>query len=151
MFAVIEVWSRLWASTVVGKRTYQTTLSVFRNLSSRMNLEQISLVVTDGFGFYEKVIRRVFGPTCLYGQVIKLGEGEGGAKSGAWGCVEIGTGAARLRRLNETEHVVCRTPESDNPTGLSRRTICQALQKQRLNDHLGLLRCHYNFVRLTEH
>jgi hypothetical protein len=36
-----------------------------------MNLEQIPLVVTDGFGFYEKVIGRVFGPGCLYGQVIK--------------------------------------------------------------------------------
>ena len=30
---------------------------------------------------------------------------------------------------------------------LSRRTICQALWKERLEDHLELLRCHYNFVR----
>jgi hypothetical protein len=30
---------------------------------------------------------------------------------------------------------------------LGRRTICQARQKQCLNDHLGLLRCRYNFVR----
>jgi hypothetical protein len=36
-----------------------------------MNLEQIPLVVTDGFGFYEKVVRRVIGLRCLYGQVIK--------------------------------------------------------------------------------
>ena len=71
IFAVIEVWSRLWPSTVVGKRSYQNTLSVFRNLSRRMNLEQIPLVVTDGFGFYEKVVRRLFGPACLYGRVIK--------------------------------------------------------------------------------
>ena len=71
IFAVIEVWSRLWPSTVVGKRSYQNTLSVFRNLSSRMNLEQIHLIVTDGFGFYEKVVRRLFGPGCLYGRVIK--------------------------------------------------------------------------------
>jgi len=71
IFAVIEVWSRLWPSTVVGKRSYQSTVSVFRNLSSRMNLEQIPLVVTDGFGFYEKVVRRLFGPACLYGRVIK--------------------------------------------------------------------------------
>jgi hypothetical protein len=41
IFAVIEVWSRRWPSTVVGKRSYQSTLSVFRNLSSRVNLEQI--------------------------------------------------------------------------------------------------------------
>ena len=71
IFAVIEVWSRLWPSTVVGKRSDQNTLSVFRNVSSRMTLKQIPLIVTDGFGFYEKVIGRLFGPACLYGRVIK--------------------------------------------------------------------------------
>src|SRR6185436_10116197 len=71
IFAVIEVWSRLWPSTVVGKRSYQNTLALFRNVSSRMTLKQIPLIVTDGFGFYEKVIARVFGPACLYGRVIK--------------------------------------------------------------------------------
>ena len=30
---------------------------------------------------------------------------------------------------------------------LGRRTICQARWKQCLDDHLELLRCHYNFVR----
>jgi hypothetical protein len=43
---------------------------------------------------------------------------EGGAQSGAWGWVEIGTGAARLGGLSETQHVVCRTIESHDPTGL---------------------------------
>ena len=68
---MIEVWSRLWPSTVVGKRSYQNTLSLFRNVSRRMTLKRIPLVVTDGFGFYEKVVRRLFGPACLYGRVIK--------------------------------------------------------------------------------
>jgi IS1 family transposase len=76
VFAVIEVWSRLWPSTVVGKRSYQNTLSLFRDLSSRINFEQIPLVVTDGFGFYEKVIGRVFGSGCLHGQVIKTRRNE---------------------------------------------------------------------------
>ena len=31
---------------------------------------------------------------------------------------------------------------------LGRRTICQARWKEYLEDHLELLRCHYNFVRL---
>ena len=30
---------------------------------------------------------------------------------------------------------------------LGRQTICQARCKRRLEDHLELLRCHYNFVR----
>ena len=71
VFAVIDVWSRLWPSTVVGKRSYQNTLALFRDLSSRMNREVLPLITTDGFGFYEKVVGRVFGPACLYGQVIK--------------------------------------------------------------------------------
>ena len=68
---MIEVWSRLWPSTVVGKRSYQNTLALFRNVSSRMTLKQVPLIVTDAFGFYEKVIGRVIGPACLYGRVIK--------------------------------------------------------------------------------
>ena len=65
IFAVIDVWSRLWPSTVVGRRGYRNTLSLFRDLSSRMKLEQTPLVVTDGFGFYETVIGRVFGSGCV--------------------------------------------------------------------------------------
>ena len=71
IFAVIDVWSRLWPLTVVGKRSYQNTLVLFRDLSRRMSLEIIPLITTDGFGFYEKVVGRVFGPACVYGQVIK--------------------------------------------------------------------------------
>jgi IS1 family transposase len=71
VFVVIDVWSRLWPSTVVGKRSYRNTLDLFRDLSHRMNLEVIPLITTDGFKFYQRVIGRVFGPACAYGQVIK--------------------------------------------------------------------------------
>ncbi len=36
-----------------------------------MNPVCFPLTATDGFGFYEKVVRRVFGSACLYGQVSK--------------------------------------------------------------------------------
>jgi hypothetical protein len=36
-----------------------------------MNFASFPLIATDGFEFYERVVRRVFGPACLYGQVIK--------------------------------------------------------------------------------
>jgi hypothetical protein len=32
IFAAIEVWSRLWPSTVVGKRSYRNTHKLFRDL-----------------------------------------------------------------------------------------------------------------------
>jgi transposase-like protein len=69
VFVVIDVWSRLWPSIVVRERSLPRC--PFFDLASQMNLEQIPAVITDGFGFYEKVIGRVFGPGCLYGPVIK--------------------------------------------------------------------------------
>lgn len=71
IFAAIEVWSRLWPSIVVGRRSYRNTLALFQDVSGRMNFACFPLIATDGFEFYKKVIRRVFGPACLYGQVIK--------------------------------------------------------------------------------
>jgi transposase-like protein len=71
VFVVIDVWSRLWPSTVVGKRSYRNTLDLFRDLSNRINLEVTPLITTDGFTFHQRVIGRVFGSACLYGQVIK--------------------------------------------------------------------------------
>jgi hypothetical protein len=66
VFVVIDVWSRLWPSTVVGKRSYCNTSGLsLRDLSKRMNLEVTPLTTTEGFRFYERVIRRVFGPACL--------------------------------------------------------------------------------------
>src|SRR5262245_57191595 len=61
VFVVIDVWSRLWPSTVVGKRSYRETLNLFGDLFRRMSLETIPLITTDGFKFYETVIGRVFG------------------------------------------------------------------------------------------
>jgi IS1 family transposase len=154
IFAVIEVWSRLWPSTVVGKRSYQNTLSVFRNLSSRMNLEQIPLVVTDGFGFYEKVARRVFGPACLYGQVIKTRRNDCIVKverravlGDRWRLEQALHHSEDSKKLNTSFVERLNLTIRQGSAYLGRRTICQARQKQCLNDHLELLRCHYNFVR----
>ena len=147
IFAVIEVWSRLWPSTVVGKRSYQNTLSVFRNLSSRMNLDQIPLVVTDGFGFYEKVVKRVFGPACLYGRVIKTRRNDCIVK------VErravLGDGWRLEQALHDSEDSVKLNTSFVERLNLTIRQGSAYLSrwKERLEDHLELLRCHYNFVR----
>ena len=154
IFAVIEVWSRLWPSTVVGKRSYQNTLSVFRNLSSRMSLEQIPLIVTDGFGFYEKVVRRVFGPACLYGRVIKTRRNDRIVKverravlGDRWRLEQALHDSEDSVKLNTSFVERLNLTIRQGSAYLGRRTICQARQKECLNDHLELLRCHYNFVR----
>ena len=35
IFAAIEVWSRLWPSTVVGRRSYRNTLALVRDVADR--------------------------------------------------------------------------------------------------------------------
>jgi transposase-like protein/IS1 family transposase len=154
IFAVIEVWSRLWPSTVVGKRSYQNTLALFRNVSCRMNLKQIPLVVTDGFGFYEKVIGRVFGPACLYGQVIKTRRNDRIVKverravfGDGWRVEQALHDSEDSARLNTSFVERLNLTIRQGSGYLGRRTICHVGCKQRLEDHLELLRCYYNFVR----
>jgi IS1 family transposase len=119
-----------------------------------MNLERAPLVATDGFQFYKKVVRRVFGPACLYGQVIKTRRNDRIVK------VERRAVIGDASRLEET----LRNSEDSSKLNTSfverlnltirqgsayifRRTLCRARWKERLEDHLELLRCHYNFVR----
>ena len=71
IFVAIEVWSRLWPSTVTGRRSYRNTRALLRDIANCMELEHLPLIVTDGFEFYERVVRRLFGPAVLYGQVLK--------------------------------------------------------------------------------
>ncbi len=150
IFAVIDVWSRLWPSTVIGKRTYQNTLSLFRDLSKRMNLEQIPLVVTDGFGFYEKVVRRLLGPACLYGRVIKTRRNDRILKverravlGDGWRLEQALQNSEDSVKLNTSFVERLNLTIRQGSAYLGRRTICQARQKQCLKDHLELLRCHY--------
>src|SRR5262245_25895289 len=119
-----------------------------------MNLKQIPLVVTDGFGFYEKVVRRLFGPACLYGRVIKTRRNDRIVK------VErravLGDRWRLEQALQDSEDSVKLNTsfvERLNPTVrqgsayLGRRTICQARRNAHLEDHIELFRCYYNFIR----
>ncbi len=49
IFAAIEVWSRLWPWTVVGRQSYGSTLAIFRDIFSRSNLQGFTLIAMDGF------------------------------------------------------------------------------------------------------
>jgi IS1 family transposase len=153
VFVVIDVWSRLWPSTMVGKRRYRNTLDLFRDLSHRMNLEVISLITTDGFKFYERVIGRVFGPACVYGQVIKTRRNDRVVRVERRAVIGAGRSQQALRDSEDSLELNTSFVERLNLTirqgssYLGRRTICQARWKQCLDDHLELVRGHYNFVR----
>jgi hypothetical protein len=119
-----------------------------------MSVGAIPLITTDGFKFYERVIGRVFGPGCVYGQVIKTRRNDRVVKVERRAVI----GAGRLQQaLQESEDSVKLNTSfverlnltiRQGSSYLGRRTICQARWKERLEDHLELLRCHYNFIRL---
>ena len=71
LFATIEVWSRLWASSVLGRRSYRNTKAVITDVVLRGRRGGSPLIATDGFEYYVGVIVRLFGSACVYGQVLK--------------------------------------------------------------------------------
>ncbi len=154
IFAAIEVWSRLWPSTVIGRRSYRNTLTLFRDISSRVILEKVPLITTDGFAFYAQVIRRILGPACLYGQVIKtrrnkrITKVERRAKIGAaWRFEKALCDSEDSSKLNTSFIERLNLTIRQGSAYLFRRTISHARWKERLEGHLELLRCYYNFIR----
>ena len=153
IFVVLDVWSRLWPSTRVGKRSYRNTLDLFRDVSKRMILPSVPLIATDGFKFYERVIGRVFRPACVYGQVIKTRRNDRVIRVERKAVIGAGRLRQALHDSEDSETLNTSFVERLNlilrqgSTYLGRRTLCQARWKQCLDDHLELLRCHYNFVR----
>jgi hypothetical protein len=95
----------------------------------------------------------VFGAACVYGQVIKTRRNDHVVK------VErravIGTGRLQQALRSSEDSVKLNTSFVERPNltirqgsaYLGRRTICQARWKQRLEDHIELFRCFYNFIR----
>ncbi len=71
IFASLEVWSRLWTSTVVGRRSYTNTKRLLNDVASRCTFAKPPLITTDGFKYYARVIREIFGYGCVYGIVMK--------------------------------------------------------------------------------
>jgi IS1 family transposase len=154
VFVILDVWSRLWPSTVVGGRSYRNTQALFREVFERMIPGQIPLITTDGFEFYKKVIGRVFGPACLYGQVIKTRRNDRIVKverriviGGTWGLQQALRDSEDSSKLNTSFVERLNLTIRQGSAYLGRRTTCHARWKERLEDHLELLRCHYNFVR----
>ena len=154
VFAAIEVWSRLWTSTVVGRRSYRNTLALVRDVASRMTFVTGPLIVTDGFAFYGTAIRRVFGPAALYAQVIKTRRHDRVVRvdrraviGAAWRFDEALTPSEDSSTVNTSFIERLNLTIRQSSAYLSRRTLSHARATDTLDAHLELLRCYYNFVR----
>jgi len=71
VFTCMEVCSRLWTSTVVGRRSYRNTHAFLNDTLARGDWVRPPLIMTDGFQYYVRVIAQLFGVACVYAQVIK--------------------------------------------------------------------------------
>ena len=58
LFATIEVCSRLWAESVLGRWSYRNAKAVINDVILRGRLVGFPLIATDGFEYYFGVIGR---------------------------------------------------------------------------------------------
>ena len=154
LFAVIEVWSRLWAGSVLGRRSYRNTKAVINDVILRGQVVGFPLIATDGFEYYFGAIARLFGSACVYGQVLKTRRNNRVVRVARR--VKIGTASRLKDALLESEDsgtLNTSFVERLNLTirqasaYLGRRSSCHARGEGQLRRHVELVRCHYNFVR----
>jgi IS1 family transposase len=154
ILTTMEVWSRLWTSTVVGARSYRNIKRVIADTSRRGYFEDFPLITTDGYYYYTLAIGRIFGYACVYGQVIKTRRNDRVVKVDRR--LVIGSPQTledALERSEDSETLNTSFIERLNLTlrqgsaYLCRRSACHARAKESLRNYLELLRCHYNFLR----
>ena len=144
----------LWASSVLGRRSYRNTKAVITDVVLRGRLVGSPLIATDGFEYYVGVIVRLFGSACVYGQVLKTRRNDRVVRVERR--VKIGS-ASRLKDalLASEDSATLNTSfvERLNLTirhgsaYLRRRSPCHARGADQLRGHVELLRCYYNFIR----
>jgi IS1 family transposase len=71
LFATLEVSSRLWAGSVLGRRSDHNARAVINDVVRRGRVVGCPLIATDGFEYYIGAVGDLVGPACVYGQVLK--------------------------------------------------------------------------------
>ena len=125
-----------------------------RDVAKRMDFQRLPLIVTDGFDFYEKVVRQVFGAAALYAQVLKTRRNDRVVKverrellGAAWRFEEALKNSEDSSTINTSFIERLNLTIRQSLAYLSRRTLSHARSKEKLEGHLELVRGHYNFVR----
>jgi hypothetical protein len=65
IFTSIVVWSRLWAATIVGRRTYKNTYQLLADILKSGVIHRAPFITTDGFEYYGRAIGELL-PGDLY-------------------------------------------------------------------------------------
>jgi IS1 family transposase len=154
VFASMDLWSRLWPSTVVGRRSYRNTRALLLEVRDRSRRGCSPLIVTDGFEFYSRVIREAFNPACLHGQVIKTRRHDRViqverelVRGARWRLEQALADSEDSSTLNTSFVERLNLTIRQGSAYLCRRSLCHSRWRTRLEEHLELLRCYYKFVR----
>ena len=154
ILAIIEVSTRLWLSTRIGKRTYKNIRLLFRDAFDKGFSAGRVFITTDGYKPYGWVLKRLYGPACFYGQVAKKWKknrvtkvareiviGERWQIKHALECSEDSKklNTSFIERLNLTIR--------RNISYLHRKTPGHAREPEALVGQLQLQQCYYNFIR----
>jgi len=154
IFATLDVNSRFWPSTVVGRRSYRNTHALFKDTLRRMRDVCFPLIVTDGFDYYEKVVRRLFGVACVYGQVLKTRWNDRVIRvdrrqvmGARWRFDEALVESEDSSTLNTSFIERLNLTIRQGTAHLTRRSACHARLQKKLENQIEILRFHYNFAR----
>jgi IS1 family transposase len=154
VLAMIESTSRLWVNSGTGGRTYKNIRLLLGKAFHRGISNGRVLITTDGFSMYARVIKRMFGVACLYGQVVKTGKKNRVTRvdqkiviGDKWQIQEALDSSEDSDALNtsfiERHNLTLRQGSSY----LARKSGCHAREITNLDGHLDLLQCYYNFSR----
>jgi transposase-like protein/IS1 family transposase len=154
VFASIEASSRLWPATLVGVRTWNNTKSFIRSIADSSEWAPFPLITSDGMKFYGSAIQLTFGVGCVHAQVIKKIKQNRVVKVGTklvvgseWRLEDALEGSEDSTKLNTAFIERLNLTIRQGSAYLNRRSPCHARKKRTLDDHLELLRFHYNFCR----
>jgi IS1 family transposase len=155
IFTGIEVASRFWVASAVGRRNRRTTRRfVLRARQSCGTLGNAVLITSDPFPHYQREIERTFGAACVYVQcensyrqnkmlrtTPKLVLGT------EWKLDALRARCEDSKRLNTSYIERLNLFLRRRCSYLHRRTSGRVRNPQRLASVVELIRCHYNFIR----
>ena len=154
ILTILEIWSRLWISLVVGRRNFRNIKTGILNTIQQGRIEQRFLFTTDGFEMYEWAVKRLLVGVCIYGQVIK--------KRRENRVIQVDR-KLLLGTKSELEEALFHSEDSSTLNTsfverhnltirqgcsyLVRRTPCHARHSGFLKGQMALMMMYYNFVR----
>ena len=154
LFGTIEVSSRLWAGSVLGRRSDQNARAVINDVVRRGRVVGRPLIATDGLDYYVGAVGDLVGSTCVYGQVLKTRRNnrvvrvERRTKIGTADRLKIGLWESEDSETLNTSFIARLNLTIRQASAyLLRRSPCHARGADQLRSHVELVRCHYNFVR----